>query len=454
MPTPPPPQHFEESKNRGGSNNSNGTGFNNSNGTSSSSSGSSGTSSSQQIVQTPRGFIIPSPPPPPSIPQGPQTPERTRKKDPDKVPEPPPYKEIVSPPPPPANPNADVEKLINDLKQQSNENKQLLLGLPALIPPALVGSTAFQDSVKNSSKAGTCEASAPNGCVDNAVRRNTDNVTDNVNAKDAENKAIWANILTQIGGIVTNIGTVLAKIKTFAESTIFTSAINTLTFITTVHNAAMLSRDIGTTLVDTVGNALSIFGLKLKNADTGEDISLSTAIGQGTETLLKNMLGVATYTELTTRWATANRIYQAGMNVLSTTQSLLDSARSLNEATGNNVGRIGNALKLNGLVRENEYPMMSENNTQASTIMSKLEATSNAVGVVSSITGEVLNIQQQVNELQTNRTAFDAALADKPPKEPIENVPKKDSEATKKTESLWEIADLSIVKANEEEVEN
>lgn len=379
--------------------------------------------------------------------------------NPDRIRNPDPYKEpdrLPAIPPTPAPPVTDplITEALNTLKTKSDENKILLLGIPALIPPALVNDTNFQDSVKNSSKAGTCEASAPDGCVDNAVKRNTDNVTQNINAKDVENKGILASILANFAGITAQLVTVLAKIKTLAESTVFTSAINTLTFITTVHNAAMLSRDIGTTLIDAVGNGLTIFGLKLKNADTGADISLSDAIGQQTANLFKNMLGVATYTELTTKWATANRIYQAGMNVLSTTQSLLDSARSLNELTGNNVGKIGNALKFNGLLRENEFPMMNENNTQASTIMAKLEAAQNAVGVVSSITGEVLSVTEQVTELKKNRDDFTASIEFNEPKEERANVPIRQAIEVSKAASAWEWTDFSLVKSTEEEIPN
>jgi hypothetical protein len=445
LPTPPPPPSSSSStgssstgtsstgSSSSSSTGSSSTGTSSTGSSSSSGSGSSGTSSSEKIVQTPRGFIIPSPPPPSSIPQAPPTPERTREKDPDKVPVPPPYKEIVSPPPPPANPNADVEKGINDLKQQSNENKQLLLGLPALVPPALVSNQAFQDSVKNSSKAGTCEASAPDGCVDNAVRRNTDPIGQKV---DAGNAVRDANDAAQSGALASLLSQ-LASFRSWVEAafnnTVVDKVLNLLNLITNIHNAAMLSTSIKDTLAEAISLGLATVGIKTPE---GSPIDINAAINSSIENLLKGVLGVEQYTALKESWAKSNRIIQSGAAVINTARSLYDSARSLNELTGNNVGKIGNALKRDGVVSENAYKVMSENNSQVNTRMEKLQNLENTVSTLASITSETYSITENVAEITKQRADFEKNVKDLEPKTQIENVPLKAKETAEKAVSV------------------
>jgi hypothetical protein len=331
------------------------------------------------------------------------------------------------------------------LKQQSNENKQLLLGLPALVPPALVGSTEFQDSVKNSSKAGTCEASAPNGCVDNAVKRNTDPIGQKVDAGNAvrdANDAAQTGLLTSL---LANLASFRAFVTAAFQNTIIDKVISYLTLFTTIHNATMLSRDIGETLGSTLDNALNIVGLRIKDAE-GNQIGVTSVIGTSIQNMIKGAIGTANYTALTESWAKANRIYQSAINGLDATRSLFDSARSLNELTGNNIGKIGNALVKDGVVSEDAYHRMSENTTQFNVLMERLERAENAVSTLSSISGEILSIQENITQLNTARNDFNTAITDKEPKTIPDNVPIKTKLETDKSDSIYTIGDFSIAK--------
>ena len=71
--------------------------------------------------------------------------------------------------------------------------------------------------------------------------------------------------------------------------------------------------------------------------------------------VLSGLLGDAKYAEITAKTAKANRIYQASINLLDTTYSLFDSARTVAELTGEYTGKIGNALRESGAVYEDAY---------------------------------------------------------------------------------------------------
>jgi len=109
-----------------------------------------------------------------------------------------------------------------------------------------------------------------------------------------------------------------------------------------------------------------------------------------------------------------------------------------------------NAARSAGLVRENAYGAQSENVTKFNAFMNKLENLEQGVSNVSSITGNILSVQQTVTEIKTNRQEFENALKDKPQGTGLpENDPAKAAAATKKEQSVWTIADFSIVKPPE-----
>jgi hypothetical protein len=226
--------------------------------------------------------------------------------------------------------------------------------------------------------------------------------------------------------------------------------ISYLTLATTLHNAAMLSRDLGETLASVIDNVLNIVGLRVKDAE-GNPIGVAGIIGTTVNNAIIAAIGQANYTALTENWAKANRIYQSTINALDATRSLFDSARSLNELTGNNVGKIGNALRQDGVVTEGAYRDMSENVTQFNVLMAKLEQAENAVSTLSSITGEIISIQENITQITAARTEFNEAIGTAEPKVIPENVPIMERELAKKEASIFTISDFSIVKEPEGE---
>jgi hypothetical protein len=96
------------------------------------------------------------------------------------------------------------------------------------------------------------------------------------------------------------------------NSRVIDRALNLMATAAAIHNAVMLSRNIGSTLVQTLGNALSIIGIK-----DGDEVaqSFSTVIGDSIENIIKGSIGSENYTQLTETWAKASRIYQSAINI-------------------------------------------------------------------------------------------------------------------------------------------
>ena len=123
--------------------------------------------------------------------------------------------------------------------------------------------------------------------------------------------------------------------------------------------------------------------------------------------------------EITARIAKANRIYQTGINLLDTTYSLFDSARTVAELTGEYTGKIGNALRESGAVYEDAYEEFLEKINPQNAAMrrlgsfrDKIEVAENAFDSVAQISGSVLEVKETVGQIKEEKTELKAELDD------------------------------------------
>jgi len=374
--------------------------------------------------RVPPPLPITTPPPPivsPDI-QPIPTPFPPPTRDPDRVPFPPPTGQPTEQPPqlPPRDPA--IEQILQTQLQQSD----LLQQIPFLIPTILGNSQTFQDSVRSRVTESVCQQSQPDGCIANAAENAATGVKNKVDASDAANAAGFAAILAKLV-------TMFDWIKAAFNNTIVDKAVAYMTLITSIHNAAMLS----TSIKDTLGEALSL-GLATVGIKTpeGSPIDINEAVNKSAENLIKGVIGDSNYLTLSVNWAKASRIWQSGAAIIYNVRSLWDSARSLNELTGNNVGKIGNALRKDGMVSENAYKNMSENNVQVNVAMQRLENLDDAASTLSAITSETFGITENLVELTNQRTQFNNNVKDLAPKIQVENDPLKAKEVAEKAASV------------------
>jgi hypothetical protein len=338
----------------------------------------------------------------------------------------------------PTNPNQNPD--LQKLKDNQNDILQKLSLIPAAIAAALALDQMFNAKQKQNAKDAVCEESQPNGCVNNAVK----DATDPLNQKlDAAQVARDANATAQ-SGVLASLLAQLASFRAWVEAafnnTVVDKVIGLLNLMANVHNAAMLTTSIKDTLFEAISQGLGAIGIK---SPEGSPIDINQAVNSSVENLLKGILGAEQYTGLKESWQKANRVIQSGAAIVNTTRSLYDSTRSLNELTGNNVGRIGNALKRDGVVSENAYKSMSENNNQVNSTMERLQNLEQGVSTLASITSEAYNIRENVDQLTKDREDFDKKIKDLPPKTQIENLVVKAKENTEKAVSQSPIIPLT-----------
>lgn len=237
------------------------------------------------------------------------------------------------------------------------------------------------------------------------------------------------SLISGVGNVVNQIQDKLGKVARWLH---LDRVLNVLTFATTVHNATMLSRDLGATLMSTISNMLAAVGIK---DDQGNPLDISSIVGNTVESLIKGIIGANNYTALSAAWTRASRIYQASANLLNNIQSLRWSVTSALETIGGWNAKIGNALKRFGVVGDSAYPFMNPNPNFDNKYMRGLETVENAVSQVDQVASEVLSAQESVTEIIKQKDELSNLLTKGTEKPGVENEQQKQKSDAAKTAS-------------------
>jgi hypothetical protein len=183
--------------------------------------------------------------------------------------------------------------------------------------------------------------------------------------------------------------------------------LNGITTALVVHNAIMLSSNLGQTIGDAASSVLNAIGIK---DSEGDPFDVNTVIKAKMTELITSVIGAGNYAALTQKIAAANRIYQSTANVLDLTRSLFDSARNVAELTAENTGKIGNALRDAGAVYEDAYDLMQEKVNPQNQAQRRLEGLSNTLGnlaegasAIAEISSEVVETRENITQLKAER---------------------------------------------------
>jgi hypothetical protein len=211
---------------------------------------------------------------------------------------------------------------------------------------------------------------------------------------------------------------IFRKLNLVAQWLHLDRALNLLTFATTVHNAAMLSRSLGETLLQVISNVLAAIGIK---DDEGSPLDIGSIVGNTVENIVKGAIGTENYTALSAGWKKANRIYQASANILSNLNNIRYSVTSALETIGGWNAKIGNALKRYGVLGDKAYPWMNPSPNFDNKFMRGLETVENAVSQIDAVASEVLSAQESVTEIIRQKGELEEAIKSGTEKPGVDN---------------------------------
>ncbi|AFY34873.1 hypothetical protein [Calothrix sp. PCC 7507] len=318
----------------------------------------------------------------------------------------------------------DLDTLKTKVKEQEKVNEEAIpkldltlakLGLiPVLVAQAIKPSIPTPEQINNAVQAGNCR-SLQNGCgkkanqdLANTINANTNNATNNlgnvlggVNASaNAVQIGMLESVLARLGAQVP--GGLSGFLGRFSSWSMINTAVGYLTLFATIHNGAMLSRDIGATLGQVLSNVLTLVGIK---DSEGNAFDIGSVLNSSIENLIKSAIGAENYTSLSETWAKANRIYQATTNVLNSFLNLSQTILQASELIASHTGKIGNALKKGGVILENAYGWMNPQ-PKFNRVSQFLEGLQNGASTIQMVTQAPLDVINATTELTTASTEF------------------------------------------------
>lgn len=300
-----------------------------------------------------------------------------------------------------------------------------------------IGENTTLESLTTAAAAGTCRTTQPGGCttkaLDDAANKINQNTNDKLRGLDAAAQLEQLNLLNIIDGkLGAQVpGGISGFLQSAFRATRLDKIINALTLITSLHNAAMLSRNLGQTLGDLTSQALATIGIKDEH---DSPIDINGEIGKQVNNLISSILGAETWAGTKLAWNKANTIIASATAITYSVRSLFDSARQIAEWTAENTGKIGNALKKFRVVGENAYPFMPENVTATNAWALKIDrvrqgvdSLDDAASSLSSVLGDVQNIQQEYSQIKEQKDKFDENVKSLTPKAREDNKPVADA---------------------------
>lgn len=206
----------------------------------------------------------------------------------------------------------------------------------------------------------------------------------------------------------------LQKMQAFAEKAWEMSRIqkvlNALTLITVLHNASMVSRDVGETLGYALAQGLDVLGIE---DEKGQTLDVNNWFGKQANKFFEGIFGAETWKGLNATWNKANRIISSASAIIWTIRSINDGMAEVMEWTAENTGKIGNALKKWGVVGEKAYKPMAERvkaqdlmRRKTARFMDGLESAENIASSFATATSTVKEVQDEATELTEQVNAF------------------------------------------------
>ena len=336
--------------------------------------------------------------------------------------------------PTPKTPEGTADKTSQIIQQQKKDfDKQieqlttiggLIAGLTPIIqgiPDAIAKSPTVQAANRKTTQGAVCEIAQPGGCLGDALdnsaekinqnnNKNTNNLLDKINASaNAAQLALLELMNRKLGDLIP--GGLSGKLQRLSSWMHLDRVLNILIWWQTLHNAYMLSANLGQTLTSAISNVLAAIGIK--DAE-GSPLNIGEILGHEFDSLAKSVIGESEWGGIKAEYKKWNRIYQAAANLLNAVQSIGYSIISALEVVGSYVALIGNALRKWGEVGESAYRWFNPQPNFHNKFFTTLEGTSNVVSQVDQVASEVLSVEDNVTQIGQLKNELNKSLSEAP----------------------------------------
>lgn len=216
-------------------------------------------------------------------------------------------------------------------------------------------------------------------------------------------------LITSVNNITKTIANSFEKTWKFLK---LDRILNVLIFAASIHNAAMLSSSLGSTLLDVTSSVLAAIGLKDAN---GTPFDLGEFFGKQFEELIKGIVGAEAYEGNKKKWNAANRIITSAANLLGSIQSMMNNVFEALEIIGGWIAKMANGMKFDGLVSDNIFPWFNTNPNFKSPVfraMEKLNNLDDAASQIYQISTNVVDFRESAENLEQQKVELRKAMTD------------------------------------------
>lgn len=354
----------------------------------------------------------------------------------------------------------DINTLKTKIKEREKVDKEAnnklgqILGLTALIPaiPAraaglITPTIPTPNQIQQATGTAICN-SLNGGCAANAVNqinRNTNNQLGNI--LNGLNTGANAAQLTLLNTINNKLGAQLpgglsATFGRLWQTLQIDRILNVLILISTFHNALMLSNNIAQTLFSVFDNIGQTIGFKWKN-EKGEEVGFGGLVSEWTSNFFKTIFGEENYTSLVSTYKKANRIYQAGANLLSSITNMSDVILNSIEYLAGQSAKVANALRNFRVVGERAYEVFNPQPNLKWGIFNKLQKGQESADFLLQVSQIPIEITQAATEFNESATELAKAIKEDP-EVPSGTVKIEDAAQTKEKETKVKEASISL----------
>ena len=265
-----------------------------------------------------------------------------------------------------------VEKLRTDISKDTQTIVAATLGTLVLPKLDLVNNNTSPASISSATNNALCQQAAnPNSCLNtslgNSIKNNLGNIVNGLGAgASAANTALNTNILNRVTDIQNKVNSStfgLQATKQFLDkawqATGADKVLNAMNTVLALHNAYMLSRNLGQSIGDATSSILNAFNVK---DSSGEDIDVNKVLSNRITDFVNKTIGQENAKALNSVLFSSNRILVSAQGVVSSVRGIKDAIQNGQEIIANRVGFLGNSFMSQGLLEEDSFPWMETNN--------------------------------------------------------------------------------------------
>jgi len=231
------------------------------------------------------------------------------------------------------------------------------------------------------------------------------------------NLELLPKIDAKLGEQIPN-GGIGGKLSRFINWSVGDRVVGMMSMIASVHNAFMLSNNVGQTLFSIFDNLGNIGSLILK-PDGDANIDSKEWVTSNLDSLFSTMLGAEVWKSVKASYRAANNIFSTSSNMYDNLRSIHNDSQELLNMVRRDTAELGNALVEEGVISEDNWDIRdpkvkikSKSLIRLQRMNEGLEALDNKLEAIEQMTSTLLSIAQTAKEVKENVDQLGKQLGD------------------------------------------